>query len=156
MNKFKVGDHVKILWDCTTYTGGPYGNYGTVIGFNRVTIEVGGFYLSNNNYSLGFYYNELQLVHVQASSDIFWGAVDLLNNTPHYKNNKKTIMQKISNYAKSILDADTKSLIKADFLTTDLELTCEGKAELEAIILQTNKAGLVASANEKIAEEAKK
>lgn len=140
MNKFEVGDQVYILWNKTGYPDYPFDlgckSCGVVVSIfsDGDYITVSGFKEDDPNYSLEFY--RYQLIH--------------------YKNTKKSIMQKISNYAKSILDADTKSLIKAGFLTTDLELTYEGKAELESIILQANKAGLVASANEKMAEEAKK
>ncbi len=70
-------------------------------------------------------------------------------------NNKKTIMQKVSNMMKKILDKDTQALVKAGFINGNLDLTCDGVAALNAIIFSEKKAELVALANEKIAEAEK-
>ncbi len=62
----------------------------------------------------------------------------------------------LSNIAKRLLDADTKTLRKANFLDSELNLTHEGKSALWAILFDANKAALVAAAQEAIDEAAKK
>lgn len=69
---------------------------------------------------------------------------------------KKSTMSKLTTMFKSLVDADTQALRKAGFINGDLEITCEGQNELNVILFQANKAALVAVANAKIAEEAKK
>lgn len=54
---------------------------------------------------------------------------------------------------KRLLDKDTQQLMKAGFMNADLSLTPAGEAEVLAIVLQANKADLVAAAVEKIQEE---
>jgi hypothetical protein len=68
---------------------------------------------------------------------------------------KQTITMKITNLVKKLVDADTQALIKAGYLNGDLELTSQGRAELETIAFTANKEALVALAKEKVAEESK-
>ncbi len=67
----------------------------------------------------------------------------------------KTIMQRVSNMMKKLLDADTQVLVKAGYINGDLELTDEGIIALETILFMENKKEMVKLANEKIAEEEK-
>ncbi len=60
----------------------------------------------------------------------------------------------LSTIAKRLLDADTKTLIKAGFLDTELRLTDKGKAELNAILFEANKTALVVAA-QAVIDEAK-
>lgn len=61
-------------------------------------------------------------------------------------------MSYISKLGKRLLDADTKSLIKAGFLDSELDLTECGVQELLAIVFESNRAELVKAAKAKIKE----
>lgn len=88
-----------------------------------------------------------------------WGGEELFNRTfpAHLKparfqlTNKKKPM--ISTIMKKLLDSDTKSLVKAGYLDSELDLTCDGQKELLSILLLANKKALVTSAEEKIKED---
>lgn len=84
---------------------------------------------------------------VEANEYIFyrWGV--RLN-----KNNQTTIMSKLNSMMKRLLDADTKKLIKAGLIDGDLLLTNEGKLTMWSILVEANKAALLAAADELIAE----
>lgn len=97
-----------------------------------------------------YYFNEILNPHLEellgCSNDRARAtATDLLR----YNNqliNRNTM--KLTTIAKRLFDADTKKLVKANLLTKDLELTEDGRAELWAIIFQTNKEELVKVAGE--------
>lgn len=73
----------------------------------------------------------------------------------HIKNKKTSMIKKLSNFIKKMVDADTQALIEADYMFSDLGgLTNEGKEELMNILFIANKAALVEAAKAKI-EEAK-
>lgn len=61
-------------------------------------------------------------------------------------------MPYLSKLAKKLLDADTKALVKAGYLDSELDLTEEGAAELMDIVLLANKPAMVAAAKAKIKE----
>lgn len=65
----------------------------------------------------------------------------------------KTIMKKLNNMEKLLLDADTQKLKKAGLINGDLEITAEGRQELQFILFKANKADLVKRAEEIIAEK---
>ena len=71
------------------------------------------------------------------------------------KTNKTNFMANLNSMMKRLLDADTKTLIKADFINGDLLLTEEGKDTLAAILFEANKKELVKLAEEKLSEEKK-
>jgi len=62
----------------------------------------------------------------------------------------KPIMKSLS---KLLLDADTKTLIKAGYLREDLTLSPFGEEAMQTILFQANKVALVEKAKEEIAEE---
>lgn len=66
---------------------------------------------------------------------------------------KHSIMNKLSNMMKRLLDKDSQALVKAGFINGDLELTGEGQEVLHSLLFQQNKEALVELAQEKLAEE---
>lgn len=68
--------------------------------------------------------------------------------TPLQDKPKKTVMKKLNNFLKKLVDADTQELLKAGLLNGDLELTCQGIYELQAIMFFANKDAMVARAKE--------
>lgn len=68
---------------------------------------------------------------------------------------KKTFMSRLSIMMKKLLDADTKKLVEAGFINGDLNLTEEGRVQLQTILFMANKAELVKNAEEVIAEAEK-
>lgn len=73
------------------------------------------------------------------------------NNYPKFKP-KKTIMQKLSSMARSILDPDTQTLVKAGYLNEDLSLSDTGRYRLMAMSFAANKAALVVEAQKDLDE----
>ena len=69
---------------------------------------------------------------------------------------KKEKNMNLGNIAKRLLDADTKTLIKAGFLDTNLDITDSGRRALWGILFETHKAAFVAEAQAKLDDEAKK
>ena len=65
---------------------------------------------------------------------------------------KTTIMQKLSSFIERQLDEDTSKLYKSGLINGNLELTADGKKELEAILYFANKQELVKVADKLIAE----
>lgn len=72
---------------------------------------------------------------------------ELINSVPQTKK-----PMSISSMIKKLVDADTKTLMKAGFLDNELDLTEEGRAELDSIMFIANKAALVKAAAERIEE----
>lgn len=68
---------------------------------------------------------------------------------------KKTFMSKLNTMMKKLLDADTKVLVEAGFLDSELNLTRDAAYQLDLIAFDKFKTELVAAAKERI-EEAKK
>lgn len=64
----------------------------------------------------------------------------------------KQIMKTLNNFIKKILDKETQSLMKVEYLNGDLELTEKGKQQLMSILFLANKEELVELANEEIKE----
>lgn len=69
---------------------------------------------------------------------------------------QKTIMTKLNQMMKKLLDADTRKLIKSGFINGDLEFTDEGKEALYAILLEKFKPELLVMAEEQIKEDKEK
>ncbi len=69
--------------------------------------------------------------------------------------NKKSIMKTLSIMMEKLLDADTRKLVKAGFINGDLNLTEEGKVQLQTIVFMANKAEMVKLTEEVIAEAEK-
>ena len=67
------------------------------------------------------------------------------------KLNKSRFMR-ITNLAKKLLDADTRTLIKTGYLNRDLEITEDGQDALLSILFTEKKAELVKMAQEEIEE----
>lgn len=65
---------------------------------------------------------------------------------------KNTIMFKLNNYIKKLVDADTQALLKAGYINGDLQPTGRGQDALISILFFANKDALVAAAKEEIAE----
>jgi len=59
---------------------------------------------------------------------------------------KKPIMKKLNNMMKRLLDADTQTLVKAEYINGDLELTGKGQEALYSVLFADKKADLVALA----------
>lgn len=68
---------------------------------------------------------------------------------------RKGIMQTLSAMAKRLLDKDTKTLIKAGYLSTDLSITEKGIKHINAFLFDKFKSDIVKVAEEVIAEEEK-
>lgn len=68
------------------------------------------------------------------------------------KTKVKNVMSNISNIAKKLFDADTKTLIEAGFLNSDLSMTAAGSNALKDILFIEKKKELVEAAKEVIAE----
>ncbi len=73
----------------------------------------------------------------------------------YYPNGSHSNMS-LSSIAKRLLDADTKVLIKAGYMHSDLSLTEKGLKSLTSIVFEQNKAAVVAEAQADLDEAAKK
>jgi hypothetical protein len=62
-------------------------------------------------------------------------------------------MNKLNIFQNLLLDADTKTLRKADYLDYEMNLTSEGKRALDSLVFQAYKADLVKMAQAKLDEE---
>ena len=164
MNKFKVGDRVRViepcsgtiddkeyivcaknggLWiDITNASGGCYhqDNWQLVKPENSVCFYPDSPYLRGMN---------LNSLHVNEFSNYKWGA-DF--SYTKIKQPKKTLMSQLTTIAKKLLDGDTKKMIEAGFLDQNLNLTNEGKNALHVISFDKHKKELVEAAKEVIAE----
>ncbi len=69
---------------------------------------------------------------------------------------KQGLMKNLGIMLKKLVDADTQTLLKAEYLNGDLELTDAGERALLAILFSANKAELVALAQAELDEAAKK
>jgi hypothetical protein len=67
----------------------------------------------------------------------------------------KSSMGKLNNMMKRLLDADTQTLVKAEYINGDLELTEKGRGALYSVLFADKKADLVALAQGEL-DEAKK
>lgn len=68
----------------------------------------------------------------------------------------KSMIRTLTNMMKKLLDSDTQTLAKAEYINGDLELTSRGRDALLTILFVTNKAELVKMAQEDIDEIEKK
>lgn len=77
----------------------------------------------------------------------------LLNpdGTP-FEGKRISMLTKLNNMMKRLLDKDTQALVKAGYINGDLELTETGKVAIWGILFDTHKSLLVESANADIAE----
>ncbi len=69
------------------------------------------------------------------------------------KPQRKGLMTQLSNIAKRLVDSDTKTLIKAGYVDSCLDLTGRGKDALVAILFEANKKELVTAAKAQIKED---
>lgn len=83
-----------------------------------------------------------------------WDGVSYLELIESVKT--KTIMEKVSVMMKKLLSKDIQTLVKAGYINGDLDLTEQGQKVLMAQLFDANKAELVKSAEEDIAEAEKK
>lgn len=131
MTQFKVGDKVRCIQEGKKGMGWELGRefvIGTISSQQGVAFPPTG--TSPEMKSCGVYLNSLELV-----------------------NNQKSIMKRVSDMMKKLLDADTQALVKAGYINGDLELTTEGGKALTVILFVANKRALVDAANVTIAEE---
>lgn len=79
-----------------------------------------------------------------------YGTIDANQNEFKLYSSKKTvgIMASLSKLAKRTLDSDIKTLVKAGYLTNELEFTDEGDEALCALLLEQHKVQLVKMAKE--------
>jgi len=160
----KIGDIVRIVQRKKENTTGrcdynkPNGDAGTickVISSFEVSYELER--VSDGRY-VG-YFDSDDVVPMVAEDGIIVGRdiiKEIIKEDGSIKTNKKPFMEKITSMFKLLVDSDTQDLKKAGYINGDLELTSEGQKELIAITFAANKAALVAAAQAKIAEEAKK
>jgi hypothetical protein len=81
--------------------------------------------------------------------------LEVVEEESSFIQNVKDIFTMISQTAKKLLDADTRALIEAGYLNTDLTITAIGHEAMNSIMLEKNKAELVKMANEAIEEKRK-
>lgn len=67
--------------------------------------------------------------------------------------NKPNLKTMLNNFMKKMLDKDTQTLIKAEYINGDLLLTSKGKEALDSLVFQANKAELVKMAQEELDEK---
>lgn len=131
--KFKVGDKCSFTDDCPGYSGEVNGaDYVVIIG-----ITSGGRYeydAYKDGSKVGSCYGCLTDEHLT-----------LLSN--------QSIMNRVSNMMKRLLDGDTQSLVKAGFINGDLEITDKGQDALNSVLFVNNKEELVELAEAELAEE---
>lgn len=131
---FNVGDKVRRkigTGDCSTAIEGK--TY-TVFQHNNGYLAIGENMSSTAVWACNCYYN--------------WELI----SSPE-QNKGKGIIKMLNQMMKKLLDKDTKTLIKADYMNGDLLLTTKGKESLEAILFEANKIELVKQAEETIVEE---
>lgn len=103
-------------------------------------------------FSNGFYVDSIAM---EASKSAFTSSCD----TTTLKDKKQTIMNKVSNFAKKLINQELVTLIEAGLIDQcSMQLTGNGKEKLCEILFQVeaNKAALVEAAKEIIAEQEKK
>lgn len=84
-----------------------------------------------------------------------WHKLELCEPITLARSHKKSIMGKLSTLAAKLLDADTKTLVEAGILNSELALTDEGRDFVLTQVLNTNKKAYAAEAKS-LLEEAKK
>jgi hypothetical protein len=67
--------------------------------------------------------------------------------------NNLTNKNRMAKFAQRLMDKDTKTLMKAGYLTKDLSLTEEGQEALWSLVYETHKDAFVASAKEELEEQ---
>ena len=71
-------------------------------------------------------------------------------------NSLTNIPMKLNSMMKKLLDKATKTLVKADYINGDLQLTPKGKEALDTLVFEQHKETLVKMAEEDLKEEKKK
>jgi len=91
-----------------------------------------------------------------------YDKIILYGSEPEYKLKRNSTLNtltkksmKLSSMIKRLLDQDSQTLYKAEFINGDLKLTEEGKNALMVLIFDDYRSKLVAEAKEKIEEEKK-
>lgn len=82
----------------------------------------------------------------------FYGGINTLSTADSPKR-KGSFMTQLSTIAKRLVDSDTKTLIKAGYIDSCLDLTSRGSDALKAILFEANKKELVAAAKAQIKED---
>lgn len=134
--KFKVGDRMVNTGDrhvcekCARFRGSNAGKHGEVAIVNPFDPEE-------------------RYYHIKYDD----GSTGQGGDCAYELENKKTIMQKVSLMMKKLLSKDIQTLVKAGYINGDLDLTERGKDVLLAQLFESNRAELVKSAEEELAEE---
>ena len=97
-------------------------------------------------YTVEGYSGGERIVNCICNNSTYWEIIEEVKT-------KKTFMSKVSTMMKKLLDADTQTLVKANYIDGDLMLTPEGTTALLAELFTSNKAALVTSAQAKLDEE---
>lgn len=135
MSKFKVGDIVTITNDCT----------GCKVGENY-KIGYGYYHLGKSKELVAYDEKNMDRENVGGCScQNNWSLAETINKT--------TTMKTLNTMMKKLLDKPTQTLVKADFINGDLELTEEGDAALMTLLFADKKDELVKMAEEKLKEE---
>jgi hypothetical protein len=174
MAKFKVGDRVRVLRKQDGVTGTEHYKIGDIVTVmeddNRIpwcgidgrpmaAFSEDGLELVSHELNAGNVHSMLAQFSAQTFANgtagtfvgYDWGTGDATFTTKP----KKTIMNKINNFVRSIIDADTQALIEAGYVSECLNLTEDGEDELIAILFAERKAELVKLAKAKVAEAKK-
>lgn len=142
MSRFKVGDRVEVIRDFAGLN--LQGKQGTVVDIQPVIAS----------YDVGVEFDEgfFEEHGCNGKAEKGHGRYGL-DSELKLLETKKSLMKKVSNMMKKLLDSDTQTLVKAGFINGDLELTTEGNKALNEILFTTNKAELVKNAQAIIDEE---
>lgn len=129
--KFQLGDRmVNIGCQChpgvISYPSGNKGKHGKVRGVDYAEIEMG----SGRGY---------HILYDDGGEGTGWACCYELENN-------KTIMQKVSIMMKKLVSSDIQTLVKAGYLSDELEITSKGQEALLAELFEQNKAALVTAA----------
>ena len=127
--RFKKGDKVKATRACSGAVAGQI------------------YEVEKPSFSL----NGIALRGTSCSCLIGWELVEELQT-----NKKTTIMKTLKGLMSRLLDKETQTLYKADFINGDLELTEKGKKQLMELLFLANKVELVKQAEAELAEAEKK
>ncbi len=85
-----------------------------------------------------------------------WEGKEYINKWRNtYKIINTSMIKTLSNMMKKLLDSDTQTLVKADYINGDLELTSEGSNALLTVLFVANKAALLTMAQTAIDEAEK-
>ncbi len=153
MNKFKIGDVVRVIKNNSVDSGIHNGRIGKISGIydghwgseSKQRETCGNYWYYVDGKEIACWETDLEFVDETKSRLQNLGAYLEKEN---YIKSKKTLMKTVSNMMKKLLDADTQELVEANYINGDLELTIEGIRALQTILFVSNKAELVKMAVE--------